>query len=77
MSFLGACLLLADIVLVTCLQLRAPAPLPPQPAHSDALSNLDRIELGRLLAANQALVQQQVWNVAGVTSSMDWFRAQT
>lgn len=42
------------------MQLRAPAPLPPQPVQGDGLSSLDKLELGRLLAANQALVQQQV-----------------
>ncbi|CAL8468341.1 g7881 [Coccomyxa elongata] len=45
--------------LLAALQLRAPAPLPPQPVQSDGLSSLDKLELGRLLAANQALVQQQ------------------
>ncbi|BDA43708.1 probable zinc finger CCCH domain-containing protein 2 at N-terminal half [Coccomyxa sp. Obi] len=45
--------------LLAALQLRAPAPLPPQPVQGDGLSSLDKLELGRLLAANQALVQQQ------------------
>lgn len=46
-------------------QLRAPTPPPPQPSQSDLLGSLDKAELGRLLAANQALVQQQVSNPSG------------
>lgn len=40
--------------------LHAPAPQQQHQQHHDALGSLDTAALGRLLAANQALVQQQV-----------------
>lgn len=46
-------------------QLRNMPPQPPpqrSPSQSDALGSLDAAALGRLLAANQALVQRQVHN---------------